>query len=97
MGPFLVYVTGITLLFAGATVLAWYLGVLGIILEIIGYVPTIVIVAGVAIIVGMILIKGAFLIEYDTPKRNSDNGFNEFDYDEVMYRNGNGGVARKRF
>jgi hypothetical protein len=95
VGPFLVYVTGITLLFAGATVLAWYFGMLGIILEVIGYVPTVVIIAVAAIIVGMILIKGAFLIEYDTPKRNSDNGFNEFEYDEVMYRDEN--PARKRF
>jgi xanthine/uracil permease len=90
-----VYVTGIILLFAGATVLAWYFGVLGIILEIIGYIPTVVIIAVAAIIVGMILIKGAFLIEYDTPKRNSDNGFNEFEYDEVMYRDGD--AVRKRF
>lgn len=95
MGPFLVYVTGITLLFAGATVLAWYFGVLGIILEITGYIPTVVIIAVVAIIVGVILIKGAFLIEYDTPKRKNDNGFNEFEYDEVMYRDGD--AARKRF
>ena len=95
MGPFLVYVTGITLLFAGATVLAWYFGVLGIILEITGYIPTVVIIAVVAIIVGVILIKGAFLIEYDTPKRKSDDGFNEFEYDEVMYREGD--TARKRF
>jgi len=95
VGRFLVYVTGITLLFAGATVLAWYYGVLGIILEITGYIPTVVIIAVAAIIGGVILIKGAFLIEYDTPKRNSDNGFNEFEYDEVMYRDGN--AARKRF
>jgi len=94
VGPFLVYVTGITLLFAGATVLAWYFGMLGIILEVIGYVPTVVIIAVAAIIVGVILIKGAFLIEYDTPKRKSDNGFNEFEYDEVMYREGD--TARKR-
>ena len=95
MGPFLVYVTGITLLFAGAIVLAWYFGMLGIILEIIGHIPTVVIIAVAAIIVGVFLIKGAFLIEYDTPKRNSDNGFNEFEYDEVMYRDEN--AAKKRF
>jgi drug/metabolite transporter (DMT)-like permease len=95
VGRFLVYVTGITLLFAGAAVLAWYYGVLRIILEITGYIPTIVIIAVAVIIVGAILIKGAFLIEYDTPKRNSDNGFNEFEYDEVMYRDGN--ATRKRF
>lgn len=89
------YITGIILLFAGATVLAWYFGVLKIILEITGYIPTIVIIAMAAIIVGVVLIKGAFLIEYDTPRRNSDNGFNEFEYDEVMY--GDGNAARKRF
>ena len=95
MGRFLVYVTGVTLLFAGATVLAWYYGVLGTILEITGYIPTVVIIAVAAIIGGVILIKGAFLIEYDTPRRNSDNDFNEFEYDEVLYRDGN--AARKRF
>jgi hypothetical protein len=92
-----VYITGITLLFVGATVLAWYFGLLRIILEVIGYVPTVVIIAVLAIIIGIILIKGAFLIDYDTHKRNTNNGFGEFDYDEVMYSNWNGTETRKKF
>jgi hypothetical protein len=92
-----VYIAGITLLFAGATVLAWYFGLLGIILEVIGYIPAVVIIAVVSIIIGIILIKGAFLIQYDSHKRNTKEGLGEFDYDEVMYRNWNETDAGKRF
>ena len=86
-------------MFAGATVLAWYFGLLGIILDGIGYIPTVVIIAVLFIIIGVILIKGAFLIEYDphNHKRNTKEGFGEFDYDELMYRDWNQTDTRKRF
>lgn len=91
------YITGIILLIAGATALAWYFGLLGIILDVIGYLPTVVIIAVLLIIVGAILIRGAFLIEYDSHKRNTKDVFGEFDYNEVMYRDWNETDARKRF
>jgi hypothetical protein len=92
-----VYIAGITLLFAGATVLVWYFGLLGIILDVVGYIPTVVIIAVLFIIVGIILVKGAFLVEYDSHKINNKEGFGEFDYDEVMYRDWNETDSRKRF
>ncbi len=91
------YIAGIILLVAGATVLAWYFGLLGIILDVIGYIPTVVIIAVLFIIIGVILIKGAFLIKYDSHKRNTKEGFGEFDYDEVMYTDWNETDSRKRF
>ena len=91
------YITGIILLFAGATVLVWYFGLLGIILHFIGYFPVVVTIAVLFIIVGVILIRGAFLIKYDSYKRNKKDVFGEFDYDEVMYRDWNETDVRKRF
>ncbi len=84
-------------MFAGIAALLWYFGLLGAILQIIGYLPVVVIIAIALILIGVILIRGAFLIGENVRKSSKADDFSEFDRDEVLYGNFDGREDRKRF